>query len=63
VRLRKEWIKQHLWLERDTLACAGTYTYVLERVDAEELTAGVRDFLTRLHSPKRSESVTLPARP
>ncbi len=59
VRLRKEWVKQHLGLERDTLPCAGTYTYVLEHVDAEEVTAVVRDFLTRLHSPKRSETVTL----
>jgi hypothetical protein len=34
VRLRKEWVKQHLGLERDTLPCAGTCTYVLEHVDA-----------------------------
>ena len=34
VRLRKEWVKQHLGLERDELPCAGTYTYVLEHVDA-----------------------------
>lgn len=59
VRLRKEWIKQHLGLERDSLPCAGTYTYVLEHVDAEELTQVVRDFLTRLQSPKHSETVTL----
>jgi predicted transposase YbfD/YdcC len=61
VRLRREWVKQHLGLERDSLPCAGTYTYVLEHVDAEELTQGVRDFLTRLQSPKQSESVTLAA--
>ncbi len=59
MRLRKEWIKQHLGLERDSLPCAGTYTYVLEHVDAEELTQVVRDFLTRLQSPKHSETVTL----
>jgi hypothetical protein len=59
VRLRKDWIKQHLGLERDELPCAETYTYVLEHVDTEEVTAVVRDFLTRLHSPKQNESVTL----
>jgi streptomycin 6-kinase len=32
---------------------------VLEHVDAQEVTAVVRDFLTRLHSPKHSETVTL----
>jgi hypothetical protein len=59
--LRKEWVKQHLGLERDTLPCAGPYTYVLEHVDAEELTRVVRDFLPRLQSPKQRPTVTLSA--
>jgi len=59
MRLRKEWVKQQLGRERDDLPCAGTYTYVLEHVDAEEVTRVVRDFLTRMHSPKQSEAVTV----
>jgi predicted transposase YbfD/YdcC len=61
-RLRKGWLKERLGLTSDRLPCAATYTYVLERVDAEELTQVIRAYTTRLNSPMREEGVRVQAR-
>jgi len=60
-RLRAGWLKERLGLASEKLPCAGTYTYVLDHVDAEEVTHILQSYLTRLTSPKREETVTVKA--
>jgi predicted transposase YbfD/YdcC len=56
IRLRKSWISEHLPLTRSSLPCAGTYAYVLERIDAQELLTVVAGCLTRWEAAERCEN-------
>src|SRR6266568_2646719 len=56
IRLRKDWIIEHLHLTRATLPCAGTYGYALERIDAQELLEVVAGCLTRWEAAERCEN-------
>lgn len=55
IRLRKDWIIEHLHLTRATLPCAGTYGYALERIDAQELLEVVAGCLTRWEATERCQ--------
>lgn len=56
IRLRKDWIIEHLHLSRASLPCAGTYLYALERIDAHELLEVVAGCLTRWEAEERCEN-------
>ncbi len=56
IRLRKDWIIEHLHLTRATLPCAGTYGYALERIDAQELLEVVAGCLTRWEAAERCQN-------
>jgi hypothetical protein len=56
VRLRADWLKVMLPLSRTSLPCACTYGNVLRKVDAEEVTQILADWLTRLSATRRCET-------
>lgn len=56
LRLRKGWVMEQLHLSRASLPCAGTYAYVLARIDAQELLEVVAGCLTRWEAEERCQS-------
>lgn len=55
-RLRSDWLKQALPCTRASLPCASTYGKVLRRVEAEEVTRLMAQWLTRLAATRRCDS-------
>jgi predicted transposase YbfD/YdcC len=53
VRLRADWLKAVLPLNRASLPCASTYGNVLRTVEAQEITHRLSDWLTRLDATRR----------
>jgi hypothetical protein len=53
VRLRSDWLKQVLPCTRASLPCASTDGKVLRRVEAEEVTRLMAEWLTRLSATRR----------
>ena len=53
VRLRGPWLNEVLHLERTHWPAASTYTYVLERLDAQEVTRVMQQCLTRAETSRR----------
>lgn len=45
VRLRGDWLAEQLQLSRTTFPCAATYSNVLKRVDAQEVTLLIQQCL------------------
>lgn len=43
-RLRKEWLKAHLPLKRESLPCGNTYQYVCDHIDLAEMNQRLADF-------------------
>lgn len=43
-RLRKEWVREHLPLDRDSLPCGNTYHNVCDQVSVDELNQRLADF-------------------
>ena len=58
VRLRGDWLAAQLQLSRTTFPCAATYSNVLKRVDAQEVTLLIQQCLTRRLSPKKEAEGT-----
>jgi len=52
-RLRGTWLNEALHLERTQWPAASTYTYVLERLDAQEVTRVMQQCLTRAETSRR----------
>lgn len=52
-RLRGAWLNEVLHLQRTEWPAASTYTYVLERLDAQEVTRVVQQCLTRAETSRR----------
>jgi predicted transposase YbfD/YdcC len=52
-RLRGTWLNEVLHLQRTQWPAASTYTYVLERLDAQEVTRVVQQCLTRAETSRR----------
>jgi predicted transposase YbfD/YdcC len=50
VRLRGEWLREALDLERPTLPCANTYVYVCQRVDVAELNGQLAAYFASLQA-------------
>jgi predicted transposase YbfD/YdcC len=53
VRLRGTWLNEHLHLQRTSWPAASTYTYVLDRIDPQEVTQAIQQCLTRAESRRR----------
>ncbi len=58
VRLRSTWLTEQLQLPRRTFPCAATYSNVLKRLDAAEVTRLIDECLTRQASPRNQEEGT-----
>ena len=56
VRLRSSWLAEQLQLSRQTFPCAATYSNVLKRLDAAEVTRLIEECLTRQASPRQHEN-------
>src|ERR1700694_1079934 len=52
-RLRGKWLHEVLHLQRTSWPAASTYTYVLERLDAQEVTRVMQQCLTRAETSRR----------
>jgi predicted transposase YbfD/YdcC len=52
-RLRGPWLNEVLHLQRTSWPAASTYTYVLERLDAQEVTRVLQHCLTRAETSRR----------
>src|SRR6266571_3059473 len=55
VRLRAQWLRQVLPMTRQDFPCAATYGNVLRKLDAEQVTHVLAQFLTRVAATKRCE--------
>jgi predicted transposase YbfD/YdcC len=55
VRLRGTWLNEGLHLQRTRWPAASTYTYVLERLDEQEVTRVMQECLTRAEARRRCE--------
>ncbi len=55
VRLRGTWLNEGLHLQRTRWPAASTYTYVLERLDEQEVTRVMQECLTRAEASRRCE--------
>jgi predicted transposase YbfD/YdcC len=53
VRLRGTWLNEVLHLQRTRWPAASTYTYVLERLDEQEVTRVMQECLTRAETSRR----------
>jgi predicted transposase YbfD/YdcC len=53
VRLRGTWLNEVLHLQRSCWPAASTYTYVLERLDEQEVTRVMQECLTRAETSRR----------
>jgi len=53
VRLRGKWLNEMVHLQRTCWPAASTYTYVLERLDAQEVTQVMQQCLTRAETSRR----------
>ena len=53
VRLRAGWLSQVLPCTRKSFPCAATYSNILRAVDAEQVTQGINDLLSRVGAAKR----------
>ena len=53
IKLRQQWIIEHLHLERPTVPCAGTYLYALGKIEAQDLLSIVAGCLTRWEAAER----------
>jgi hypothetical protein len=53
VRLRGTWVNEVLHLQRTRWPAASTYTYVLERLDDQEVTRVMQECLTRAETSRR----------
>ncbi len=53
VRLRGKWLNEVLHLQRTSWPAASTYTYVLERLDEQEVTRVMQQCLTRAQTSRR----------
>ena len=53
VRLREQWLNEHLGLEQQHWPCNSTYTYALRKLDAQVCTRIISAALTRAHTSRR----------
>jgi len=53
VRLRGDWLNEHLHLQRTSWPALSTYSYVLQRLDPQELTTVIEQCLTRAETSRR----------
>jgi predicted transposase YbfD/YdcC len=56
IRLRKNWIREHLPLSRPSVPCLGTYLYALGKIDAQEVLTVVAGCMTRWEAQERCEN-------
>ncbi len=53
VRLRGTWLNEHLHLQRSSWPAASTYTYVLDRINPQEVTQVIQQCLTQAESSRQ----------
>ena len=53
IRLRSDWICEHLQIKRQTMPCTGTYLYLLSRIDHEQVTQLVAAYLIQAEARQR----------
>ena len=62
VRERKEYLAQALQLPSTRFPCVATYSYVLQHVDAEQVTSVIQQFFTQHEAWVGTESAAQPER-